>query len=96
MTKNLPLVVYIEAIELVSKATKGFINSNVWRVAMRPHGRPAKLGVWAAGFVFAMLGLVRRWRQRSRNLAELRGLDADRLEDIGLSEHARERITCTV
>lgn len=63
---------------------------------MRPHGRTVKPDAWAAGFVFAMLDLVRRWQQRGRNLAELRGLDADRLEDIGLSEHARERITCTV
>jgi uncharacterized protein YjiS (DUF1127 family) len=41
------------------------------------------------------LGLLQRVRlrvRRRRNLAELRGLDAGRLEDIGLSEEARARL----
>ena len=41
-------------------------------------------------------GLLQRIRfraRRQRNLAELRALDAERLEDIGLNEWARARIT---
>ena len=34
----------------------------------------------------------RRWLRRERNLAELRALDAGRLDDIGLSEPARAQM----
>jgi uncharacterized protein YjiS (DUF1127 family) len=40
-----------------------------------------------------LIGLVRLRIRRRRNLAELRALDAGRLEDIGLSEATRARIT---
>ena len=35
---------------------------------------------------------VRHRRRRRRNLAELKTLDGDRLQDIGLSEAVRKRI----
>ena len=40
----------------------------------------------------ALFGQVRHRRRRRRNLAELKTLDGDRLQDIGLSEAARRRI----
>jgi uncharacterized protein YjiS (DUF1127 family) len=40
-----------------------------------------------------LISLVRLRIRRRRNLAELRALDAGRLEDIGLSEATRARIT---
>jgi uncharacterized protein YjiS (DUF1127 family) len=46
--------------------------------------------------VSTLLLLVRHWRhsreRRSRNLAELRSLDASRLQDIGLTPDARARM----
>jgi len=36
--------------------------------------------------------MVRHRTRRKKNLAELRALDACRLQDIGLSEQARSRI----
>lgn len=39
-----------------------------------------------------LLEMVRHRTRRRRNLAELRALDACRLQDIGLSEQARSRI----
>lgn len=53
--------------------------------------------VWNGEHRATTLGLgllerVRRRVRRKRNLAELRALDAGRLEDIGLSEEARARI----
>jgi len=39
-----------------------------------------------------LLEMVRHRTRRKKNLAELRALDACRLEDIGLSEAARARI----
>ena len=40
-----------------------------------------------------LLEMVRHRSRRRRNLAELRALDSCRLEDIGLSEAARARLT---
>ena len=40
-----------------------------------------------------LLELVRHRSRRRRNLAELRALDACRLQDIGLSEAARSQMT---
>ena len=40
-----------------------------------------------------LLALMRHRSRRRRNLAELRALDACRLQDIGLSEAARARMT---
>ncbi len=40
----------------------------------------------------ALFEPVRHRRRRRRNLAELKTLDGDRLQDIGLSEAARKRI----
>ncbi len=50
----------------------------------RPHGHP----------VSALLEIVRDRSRRSRNLAELAALDADRLQDIGLTKATRARIVC--
>ena len=40
-----------------------------------------------------LLQRIRIRVRRQRNLAELRALDAERLQDIGLSEWARARLT---
>ena len=40
----------------------------------------------------ALFEQVRHRRRRLRNLAELKTLDGERLQDIGLSEEARRRI----
>ncbi|MEE8534906.1 MAG: DUF1127 domain-containing protein [Kiloniellales bacterium] len=50
----------------------------------RPRGHP----------VSALLEIVRDRSRRSRNLAELAALDADRLQDIGLTKATRARIVC--
>ena len=39
-----------------------------------------------------LLAMVRHRSRRRRNLAELRALDAGRLQDIGLSEAARAQM----
>ena len=44
------------------------------------------------GSVSALFELIRQKDQRKRNLTELQTLDAERLQDIGLSEDARARI----
>lgn len=43
----------------------------------------------------ALFEQVRHRRRRRRNLAELKTLDGERLQDIGLSEAARRRIIGT-
>jgi uncharacterized protein YjiS (DUF1127 family) len=52
----------------------------------------AILGERVGSSVFALFGLVRHRGQRNRNLAELKTLDAQRLQDIGLTEDARAQI----
>jgi len=46
----------------------------------------------ATALGLGLLERVRRSRRRERNLAELRALDAGRLDDIGLSAAARARM----
>ena len=57
--------------------------------------RFAILSEQVGGPVSALFGLFRHWGQRSRNLAEFKTLDADRLQDIGLTEHARAQLICS-
>ena len=62
---------------------------------MRTERQLAESNEREVGLVSGMLGLIRNWSHRNRNLAELKNLDAERLQDIGLTEYARAQITCT-